>query len=296
MARKRVAHQSQRHSRYHDKQRLQGIGTLPDAEEFANEDGMFESRRGHRHSAREPRSARHVQRVAPATENQRRYIQHLEAGEQVFAIGPEGTGKTYVAACFAGWLYAEHQIDKIILTKPNVGAGPSLGYFKGTLDEKVAPWAIPLIEALKETLGGNRVDLALKRGEIEIAPFETMRGRTFKDAFVILDEAQNTTEAQMRLFLTRLGENARVAICGDTNQQDLPEHIPSGLAAALDLIRHHGVTAAIVEFTLDDITRSGRCAEWAKGFVRRANQRALPPMLSDVRPPAHAVYPPGQPA
>ena len=197
-------------------------------------------------------------------DTQAAYLGALASGVQTFVMGPAGTGKTFLAVTHAADLYADHLIDKIILTRPNVPAGPTLGLFPGTMEEKIAPWAVPLISALEQRLGKNRVDLALKRKDIEIIPFEVMRGRTFDKAFVILDEAQNTSPLEMKMFLTRIGEGTRIVVNGDIGQRDLPG--TSGLAVALRLIGAGVVTANVIEFTIEDVVRSGICAEWVKAF------------------------------
>jgi phosphate starvation-inducible PhoH-like protein len=192
------------------------------------------------------------------------YLAALRSSPQVVVIGPAGTGKTWIAATHAADLYRKGEISKIILTRPNVPCGRSLGFFPGSLEDKFAPWATPVAEAIKERIGKAAYDIALKRGDIEMVPFEVMRGRSWKDAFVLLDEAQNTTPGEIKTFLTRIGEDCLTVINGDVSQCDLD--VDSGLRAMIGLIRSHDLPVPVIEFTLDDIVRSGLCAMWVRAF------------------------------
>ncbi len=151
-----------------------------------------------------------------------------------------------------------------MLTRPNAPCGRSLGFFPGSLDDKFAPWAAPVLDALRERMGAAAFDIARKNGAIEFAPFEVMRGRTWRHAFVMLDEAQNATAAQMKMFLTRVGENCRVVVNGDAGQSDIDE--TSGLAVVLDLVARFDLPAPVIEFGHADIVRSEICAMWARAF------------------------------
>jgi phosphate starvation-inducible PhoH-like protein len=202
--------------------------------------------------------------IRPLNATQADYLDALRASPQVIVLGPAGTGKTWIAATHAADLYRAGQVSKIILTRPNVPCGRSLGFFPGSLEEKFAPWAAPVIEAIRERIGAGAFDVALKRGEIEMVPFEVMRGRSWKDAFVLLDEAQNTTPAEIKMFLTRIGEDCTVVINGDVSQCDLDE--TSGLRVALDLVARRRLPVPVIEFTLNDIVRSGICAMWVRAF------------------------------
>ena len=176
---------------------------------------------------------------------------------------PRGTGKTWLAATHAADLYRQRRIAKIIVTRPTVPCGRSLGFFPGSLEDKFAPWTAPIVEAIKERIGTAAFEIALKNGDIEMVPFEVMRGRSWKDAFILLDEAQNTTAAEMKVFLTRIGEDCTVVVNGDVSQSDLRE--TSGLRTVIHLI----VAAAagpVIEFTVDDIVRSGVCEMWVRAF------------------------------
>ena len=149
---------------------------------------------------------------------QAQYLAALKSSQQVVVLGPAGTGKTWIAATHAADLFRAGRIEKIILTRPNVPCGRSLGFFPGSLQEKFAPWAVPIADAIKERIGDAAFDIALKRGNIEMAPFEVMRGRSWKNAFILLDEAQNTTVSEIKTFLTRVGENCVSVVNGDVNQ------------------------------------------------------------------------------
>lgn len=161
-------------------------------------------------------------------------------------------------------MFLRKDVKKIILTRPNIPAGKSLGFFAGTIEDKIAPWVIPLTEVLEQRLGKGRFEIAMKRKDIEIVPFEVMRGRSFNNAFVILDEGQNLTPHEMKMFLTRIGEDTKVLVNGDLLQHDLKEK--SGLAVAIDLIFKHNIEAAVCHFNHDDVVRSGICAQWTRAW------------------------------
>jgi phosphate starvation-inducible PhoH-like protein len=175
-------------------------------------------------------------RVAPKTVNQRRYLDAIEAHDIVFGIGPAGTGKTYLAMAQAVAFLIAKKVSRIILARPAVEAGEKLGFLPGDLQEKVNPYLRPLYDALYDMLDTERVARYIERGTIEIAPIAFMRGRTLNDAFVILDEAQNTTSEQMKMFLTRLGFGAKAVITGDITQIDLPSGRMSGLVEAMKVV------------------------------------------------------------
>jgi phosphate starvation-inducible PhoH-like protein len=192
------------------------------------------------------------------------YLDALRTSPQVMALGPAGTGKTWIAATHAADLLRSRLIDKIILTRPNVPCGRSLGYFPGTLEDKFAPWAEPIVQAIKERSGKAAYEIAVKRGDIEMVPFEVMRGRSWKNAFVLLDEAQNASPAEIKTFLTRIGEDCTVVVNGDVSQCDLAQD--SGLRTVLHLIKSQMVPVPVVEFTRDEIVRSGVRAMWVRAF------------------------------
>ena len=174
--------------------------------------------------------------VAPKTLNQKLYIEAIEKHDMVFGIGPAGTGKTYLAVSMAVRALLEKKISRIVLTRPAVEAGERLGFLPGTLQEKIDPYLKPLYDALYDMLDVERVDRNVERGVIEIAPIAFMRGRTLNDSFVILDEAQNTTTEQMKMFLTRIGYGSKAVITGDITQIDLPIGKMSGLIEARNVI------------------------------------------------------------
>lgn len=176
--------------------------------------------------------------IYPKTLGQKEYYQALKHNDVVFAIGPAGTGKTYLAVVFAVQALKNNEVQRIVLTRPAVEAGESLGFLPGDLKEKVDPYLRPLYDALYDMLGAEQTERYIEKGIIEIAPLAYMRGRTLEDAYVILDEAQNTTDAQMKMFLTRLGFNSKMIITGDITQIDLPKGVMSGLKRALHILKN----------------------------------------------------------
>ncbi len=171
------------------------------------------------------------------TVGQKTYVDAIKKKDVVFGIGPAGTGKTYLAVCLAVQAYKQKQIDKIILTRPAVEAGEKLGFLPGDLQTKVDPYLRPLYDALEEMLGTETYLKLMERGTIEVAPLAYMRGRTLSNAFIILDEAQNTTREQMKMFLTRLGDGSKMVVTGDVTQIDLPDGKQSGLEHAVNVLK-----------------------------------------------------------
>ena len=193
-------------------------------------------------------------RVKARTPNQQRLVEAVKGGDMVFAIGPAGTGKTYTAVALAVKALKERKVRRIILTRPAVEAGENLGFLPGDLREKLDPYLQPLYDALKDMIPASRLAAHLDEGVIQIAPLAFMRGRTLDHAFVILDEAQNATLPQLKMFLTRMGRNAKFVITGDVTQVDLPDRQPSGLMPAVNMLRHvPGIT--VVELDEKDIIR-----------------------------------------
>ena len=176
--------------------------------------------------------------IYPKTLGQKEYYYALKNNDVVFGIGPAGTGKTYLAVIFAVQALKNNEVQKIVLTRPAVEAGENLGFLPGDLKEKVDPYLRPLYDALYDMLGQEQTERLIDKGTIEIAPLAYMRGRTLEDAYVILDEAQNTTDAQMKMFLTRLGFNSKMIITGDITQIDLPRGTMSGLRRALHILKN----------------------------------------------------------
>ncbi len=175
--------------------------------------------------------------ILPRTKHQQEYVQSMQKYDLVFAIGSAGTGKTYLAAIMAVRALQNHQFQKIILTRPAVEAGEKLGFLPGDLQQKVDPYLRPLYDALYEVLEVDKIPQMIERGVIEIAPLAYMRGRTLNNAFIIVDEAQNTTPVQMKMILTRLGTNSRMVITGDVSQIDLPPTQKSGLVVAMEILQ-----------------------------------------------------------
>lgn len=189
------------------------------------------------------------------TVGQKRYVEGIKDNQIVFGIGPAGTGKTYLAVCLAVQAMKQKQVDKIILTRPAVEAGEKLGFLPGDLQTKVDPYLRPLYDALQEMLGLEVYTRLMERGSIEIAPLAYMRGRTLSNAFIILDEAQNTTREQMKMFLTRLGDGSKMVITGDVTQIDLPDGKKSGLEHAAFVLKEvEGVS--VIRLSDKDVVRN----------------------------------------
>ena len=193
--------------------------------------------------------------IAPKTKGQYSFVKAVEDNAIVFAIGPAGTGKTYLAVIRAVSAMKKGEVKRIVLTRPAVEAGESLGFLPGDLKEKVDPYLTPLYDALHDMLGVEQTEKLIEKGTIEIAPLAYMRGRTLDDSFVILDEAQNTTPAQMKMFLTRLGFNSKMVITGDNTQIDLKTGTKSGLDDAANILKDiEGIK--IIHLTSDDVVRN----------------------------------------
>ena len=204
------------------------------------------------HSGRQRNFGKKI--LAPKSVNQRRYIEAIERNDLVFGIGPAGTGKTYLAVAMAVSALVNKQVSRIILTRPAVEAGERLGFLPGTLQEKIDPYLRPLYDALYDMLDADRVEKLLERNVVEVAPIAFMRGRTLNDAFVILDEAQNSTPEQMKMVITRQGFNSKMVVNGDITQIDLPNGRGSGLANASEVLR--GVEGiSFVYFDEKDVVR-----------------------------------------
>ena len=209
-------------------------------------------------------------RVAPKTINQRRYLDAIEAQDIVFGIGPAGTGKTYLAMAQAVSFLVAKKVSRIILARPAVEAGEKLGFLPGDLQEKVNPYLRPLYDALYDMLDVERVARYIERGTIEIAPIAFMRGRTLNDSFVILDEAQNTTSEQMKMFLTRLGFGSKAVITGDVTQIDLPSGRPSGLIEAMKVVNDiEGIS--FIYFDDRDVVRHRLVQQIVKAYEAYSN-------------------------
>ncbi|MDJ0608192.1 MAG: PhoH family protein [Kiloniellales bacterium] len=210
--------------------------------------------------------------ISPRSAGQAAYIDALMRHELVFGLGPAGTGKTYLAVAMAVSLLMSGKVDRLIVSRPAVEAGERLGFLPGDLRDKVDPYLRPLYDALYDMLPADQVMNRLSSGEIEVAPLAFMRGRTLSNAFVILDEAQNTTPVQMKMFLTRFGENSRMAITGDLSQIDLPHGQPSGLRDAVELLGDLD-EVAFVRFTDADVVRHALVTRIVRAYDARDRKR-----------------------
>ena len=203
--------------------------------------------------------------IRPRTATQGAFIEAMNSHDMVFGLGPAGTGKTFLAVAKAVSEMLAGNVDRIILTRPAVEAGENLGFLPGDLKDKIDPYLRPLYDALYDMLPADLVDKKLESGEIEIAPLAYMRGRTLSHAVVILDEAQNTTGMQMKMFLTRLGEGSRMIINGDLTQTDLPRGVTSGLIEATRILKDVP-EIGFVEFTEQDVVRHGLVSKIVKAY------------------------------
>jgi len=225
--------------------------------------------------------------VQPRSPNQRKYVEAIEQSDMTFGIGPAGTGKTYLAVAMAVAALMAKKVSRIILVRPAVEAGERLGFLPGTLQEKVDPYLRPLYDALYDLLDQERVDKLLERNVIEVAPLAFMRGRTLNDAFIIMDEAQNTTGEQMKMFVTRLGSNSRAVITGDLTQIDLPNPKKSGLLEALHVL--DGVEGIrFCHFEDNDVVRHHLVQRIVRAYdsYGRAAQTQLPLEMGEPSPAA----------
>jgi phosphate starvation-inducible PhoH-like protein len=204
--------------------------------------------------------------LVPRTEKQGEFLAALKSSRQVFVLGPAGTGKTYITATYAADLYVTKQIDKIVITRPHVAVGKELGFLKGDLTEKTMPWALPVLDVLEKHLGKGAVETGIKNNNIEMAPLALMRGRSFDDAFIIVDETQNITTHELKMLLTRVGENTTIVLNGDVQQSDLKE--ADGLSKVIHLAKKYLLPVPIIEFGVEDIVRSDITAMWVKTFLK----------------------------
>ena len=214
--------------------------------------------------------------ITPKSPNQRRYMECIEKFDMVFAIGPGGTGKTYLAVAMAVSALLTKQVNRIILARPAVEAGERLGFLPGTLQQKIDPYMRPLYDALYDMIDADKLERFLEKGIVEVAPLAFMRGRTLNDSFVILDEAQNTTSEQMKMFLTRLGFNSKAVITGDITQIDLPAGRRSGLIEAIDVVGKIEALA-FVHFNERDVVRHNLVQQIIKAYEERGPQPAPAP-------------------
>ena len=205
--------------------------------------------------------------IKPKTLGQKQYVDHIRKNPVTFGIGPAGTGKTYLAVALAAYYLKNREAERIILTRPAVEAGEKLGFLPGDLQEKVDPYLRPLYDALAHMFGFDAMQKMLAKNSIEVAPLAYMRGRTLEEAFVILDEAQNTTREQMKMFLTRMGNHSRLVVNGDITQIDLPDRSKSGLVEAMNVLRDvPGI--GIMQFTDEDVVRHDMVGRIIRAYER----------------------------
>ena len=206
-------------------------------------------------------------RIEPKNHSQAKYIHALHNKPLIFAVGEAGCGKTFISTVFACERLLAKDVERIIVTRPVLSADEDLGFLPGDMSEKFAPYFRPVYDVLLKRLGSTYLEYCLKPrvGKVEIAPFAYMRGRTFENAVIILDEAQNVTPQQMKMFLTRLGENVTVIVNGDLSQCDLPEDVPSGLEDALERFRNDRYTS-LIEFSTEDCVRSELCQHALRAY------------------------------
>ncbi len=233
-------------------------------------------------------------RIVPQSDNQRRYVEAIRRSDLVFATGVAGTGKSYLAVAMGVIALRERKVARLILTRPAVEAGERLGFLPGDLQEKIDPYLRPLYDAIYELMPPERFARAQERGEIEVAPLAYMRGRTLNEAFIILDEAQNTTPAQMKMFLTRLGYGSQAVVTGDITQVDLVEGQKSGLNVAREILREvNGLE--FIDFDDKDVVRHELVARIVRAYDRHERRPVSPGPPVEPTPPGQAG-PPGGPA
>lgn len=210
--------------------------------------------------------------VRPRTVGQKKYVEGIKNNTIVMGIGPAGTGKTYLAVAMAAKAFKAHEVNKIILTRPAVEAGEKLGFLPGDLQDKVDPYLRPLYDALFEMFGADNFSKYMEKGIIEVAPLAYMRGRTLEGSFIILDEAQNTTSEQIKMFLTRLGNDSKMVITGDVTQIDLPDSRSSGLIEAMKVLRNVD-DIYIHKFNEKDVVRHKLVQDIVKAYEKYNNER-----------------------
>lgn len=213
--------------------------------------------------------------LQPKNNNQKSLINSIKVNPMTITFGPAGTGKSYITAVTAATMLKDREVSKIVLTRPTVPTGRSIGFFPGSLNEKMLPWCLPILSTLQEVLGKGDYDCQIKNGNIELVPFETIRGRSFESSFVILDEAQNCTPEEAKAFVTRIGEYSKSVINGDVTQTDIGNQ-RNGLSTLIELVRSNKdlrKSVGLVEFQNEDIVRSGLCYLWVEAFSSHVEKR-----------------------
>lgn len=210
------------------------------------------------------------QSFQPVNTKQEKLVQSIDSSEMVVVEGPAGVGKTYVVASMAAQYLKVGTISKIIFTRPVVPCGRTIGLFPGTLEEKLANWTMPFMDVIKKYFSAGELDMFMKNQKIMSLPFEVMRGMSFDDAFIIVDEAQNSTPKEMQMLVTRVGRRSKTVILGDSTQSDLRQD-ESGLEMVTRMIHEHGLKIPMMEFSSDDIVRGGLCKAWVQAFEAESN-------------------------
>lgn len=242
------------------------------------------ARRQARKQDREARRAEQARALNPEKKpleaknpRQRKLIDACRSAPQVMALGPAGTGKTFLASAVASDKLLDQKIERIVLCRPAVGAEEDIGFLPGSMSKKMAPWTAPFMDVFKERLGVVALNKKLELGEIEIVPLAFMRGRTFHNAFIILDEAQNATLSQLKMVLTRIGENSTMVVTGDVTQSDIG--VKSGLATVAHMARDYELPIKLIEFQKEDVVRSDSCRVWTEAFDRFESRGFDAPVL-----------------
>jgi len=210
--------------------------------------------------------------IIPRSKKQKEYVKALKESQIVMSLGPAGTGKTYLAVAAALTMLIEKKVERIILSRPAVEAGEKLGFLPGDMKDKIDPYLRPLYDSLYDLLDYNKIQKKIESGEIEIAPLAFMRGRTLKNSFAILDEAQNATETQIKMFLTRIGENSRLVVNGDPSQIDLPNKNQSGLAKSQDILKNIK-EISIINFSHQDVMRHPLVIKIVEAYQKKTNDK-----------------------
>lgn len=211
---------------------------------------------------KKPTKGPHLQAL---NDKQRHLIGSIASSEMIVIEGCAGTGKTFIVSSLAAQYLKSGEIKQIIFTRPVVPCGKSIGFLPGTLEEKLAPWVMPFMNVIKKYFNAGELEMFLKNGKLQVLPFEVMRGSSFDDAFVIMDEAQNSSPKEMQMFVTRIGQDSKIVIMGDSTQSDLKQD-ESGLEMVQRMVKENGLKVPVIKFSSSDIVRSGLCKQWVQAF------------------------------